>query len=118
LAGFLLAAVPGLGGPAAAPAARDMTTAEERANVVPSPLAPAGAENYTTDSGRPSGQQSGGGGSLAAGAADPDDGGTGQDPEATLGSRASPLVVLSGSFLIVGLGLFALRWTARRFGDG
>ena len=29
----------------------------------------------------------------------------------------SPLAVLSIAFLIAGLGLFALRWTARRFGD-
>jgi hypothetical protein len=29
----------------------------------------------------------------------------------------STLIVVSGSLLIVGLGLFALRWTARRFGD-
>ena len=28
----------------------------------------------------------------------------------------SPLVVLSIAFLITGLGLFAMRWTARRFG--
>lgn len=31
-------------------------------------------------------------------------------------SGASQLVVISGTLLIVGLGLFALRWTARRFG--
>jgi anti-sigma factor RsiW len=36
-----------------------------------------------------------------------------RDPRA-----ASPLAVLSGSFLILGLGLFGLRWTARRLGDG
>ena len=29
---------------------------------------------------------------------------------------ASQLVVISGTLLIVGLGLFALRWTSRRFG--
>ncbi len=29
----------------------------------------------------------------------------------------STLVVLSGAFLIAGLGLFAIRWTARRIGD-
>ena len=29
----------------------------------------------------------------------------------------SPLVILSVAFLIAGLGLFVLRWTARRFGD-
>jgi hypothetical protein len=32
------------------------------------------------------------------------------------GSAASALVVISGTLLIVGLGLFALRWTSRRFG--
>jgi hypothetical protein len=32
-------------------------------------------------------------------------------------SGFSMLVVLSGAMLIVGLGLFAIRWTARRFGD-
>ncbi len=29
----------------------------------------------------------------------------------------SPMVVVASLFLLVGLGLFALRWTARRFGD-
>ena len=28
----------------------------------------------------------------------------------------SQLIVISGTLLIVGLGLFALRWTSRRFG--
>ena len=32
------------------------------------------------------------------------------------GTGASQLVVISGTLLIVGLGLFALRWTSRRFG--
>jgi hypothetical protein len=32
-------------------------------------------------------------------------------------SGFSTLVVISGTVLIVGLGLFALRWSARRFGD-
>jgi len=27
-------------------------------------------------------------------------------------------VVIAGICLIIGLGLFALRWTSRRFGDG
>jgi hypothetical protein len=30
----------------------------------------------------------------------------------------STLAIVSGSFLIVGIGLFVLRWTARRLGDG
>ena len=28
----------------------------------------------------------------------------------------SVLIVISGTLLIIGLGLFALRWTSRRFG--
>lgn len=39
-------------------------------------------------------------------------------PVAPAVPAASPLVVLSGTFLIVGLGLFGLRWSARRLGDG
>jgi hypothetical protein len=31
-------------------------------------------------------------------------------------TRESQLIVISGTLLIVGLGLFALRWTSRRFG--
>jgi hypothetical protein len=31
-------------------------------------------------------------------------------------SGVSQLIVISGTLLIVGLGLFALRWTSRRFG--
>jgi anti-sigma factor RsiW len=41
------------------------------------------------------------------------------DPEVALApdsSGVSQLVVVSGSLLIVGLGLFALRWSSRRFG--
>jgi hypothetical protein len=33
-------------------------------------------------------------------------------------SGLSEILVVSGSLIIVGLGLFALRWTARRLGDG
>ncbi len=50
-------------------------------------------------------------------------GGTSREPGATDDLLAdqeiggvSPLAVLSVAFLIAGLGLFALRWTARRFG--
>jgi hypothetical protein len=39
-------------------------------------------------------------------------------PSAPVARAASPLVALSGTFLILGLGLFGLRWTARRLGDG
>ena len=121
LAGFLLGAAPGLGGsPSAAPTAAD-TTYVGRNNAEASQPPPQVVENYSQDSGRPAaGQQPGGSGSLAGGDSDPDDGATpGTNEAARVGTRpASPLVVLSGSFLIVGLGLFALRWSARRLGDG
>ena len=43
---------------------------------------------------------------------------TGSQVQAATGAPiVPPLVLLSGSLLIVGLGLFALRWGARRFGD-
>ena len=47
------------------------------------------------------------------------DGAPSGQPEPTLPvARApSPLAVLSGAFLVLGLGLFGLRWTARRLGD-
>jgi hypothetical protein len=119
LAGFLLAAVPGMvGSPAAAPATTDVTYGEQRNDAQASAQPLQGAEN---DSGRPApaAGQPGGSGSLAAGDPDPEEAPTpGTAEDARLGARsASPLVVLSGSLLIVGLGLFALRWTARRLGD-
>ena len=115
LAGFLLGAVPGLGGAPAAPATSDLYAERNDAEASAVPL-----QGVGNDSGRPAAGQGGGSGSLAAGEADPDDAPeSGTDGAARLGARpASPLVVLSGSFLIVGLGLFALRWTARRLGDG
>jgi hypothetical protein len=121
LAGFLLAAVPGMtGSPSAAPVTGDYSTdGEQRDNAFPSAQPLQGAEN---DSGRPAPAAGppGGSGSLAAGDPDPEDAPAPETPDAArLSARpASPLVVLSGSFLIVGLGLFALRWTARRLGDG
>jgi hypothetical protein len=119
LAGFLLGAVPGIAGPAAAPATTGQYYTDQRSHAEAS-QAPAAVENYVGDSGRPAMGQAGGSGSLAAGEADPDDAAApGTDDTARFGARrASPLAVLSGSFLIVGLGLFALRWTARRLGDG
>ncbi len=117
LAGFLLGALPGLGGsPAAAPTTNDMYYLE-RSNAGASAQPLQGAAN---GSGQPAAGQAGDSGSLAGGEADPDEAaGPGTDAATRVGARpASPLVVLSGTFLIVGLGLFALRWTARRLGDG
>jgi hypothetical protein len=43
---------------------------------------------------------------------------TGQRPEAAQQLGIPPLAIVSGAFLLVGLGLFAIRWGARRLGDG
>ena len=50
--------------------------------------------------------------------ADSGDPGTPSTEAAVGDSGPSMLVVVSGSLLIVGLGLFALRWTGRRLGSG
>jgi anti-sigma factor RsiW len=45
--------------------------------------------------------------------------GSASDSSLELGSTGpSTLIVLSAAFLIAGLGLFLIRWTARRLGDG
>jgi anti-sigma factor RsiW len=83
--------------------------------------APAAAPDASGDSAAPS---------AVAGAPDPDgvDNGAAENPIDIAGepdvapllasdpSGVSQVVVISGSFLIIGLGLFALRWTSRRFG--
>jgi len=60
----------------------------------------------------------GGGPVMIAG--EPADLGTGNGEALTAlsddSSGASQLIVISGTLLIIGLGLFALRWTSRRFG--
>jgi anti-sigma factor RsiW len=43
---------------------------------------------------------------------------SGRQPEAAQQLGIPPLAIVSGAFLLVGLGLFAIRWGARRFGDG
>jgi hypothetical protein len=56
--------------------------------------------------------------SLADESAVPDSATPAQPVIAPSGARPpSPLVVLSGALLIVGLGLFGIRWTARRLAD-
>jgi hypothetical protein len=57
---------------------------------------------------------------LAVGQESGDDAAPSGQPEsaAPVGRAASPLAVLSGALLVLGLGLFGLRWTARRLSDG
>ena len=55
-----------------------------------------------------------GGSTPSAAALDTSLGGT-QAPD---GLRLPPLAIVSGAFLLVGIGLFAIRWGARRLGHG
>ncbi len=123
LAGFLLASVPGMPGGSALPAG---APAQERLTIEDpdgSPRAQVPGEGYSNASGGagPGAQPAPSAGTLAGGEVNPDavsDTGTDAAAAARDPRAASPLAVLSGSFLIVGLGLFGLRWSARRLGDG
>ncbi len=115
------------GGPVAPPATDSVAPAAASARPVPvvsgpnalqgeqaSPPADQGGTAAGPTIGTPN---SGKGGSSTKGAGRDADGSAGTVSDAAGGSPISPLVLLSGSLLIVGLGLFALRWGARRFGD-
>jgi hypothetical protein len=116
------------GDPVAPPATDNVAPAAASARPVPvaaSPNALQGdrASPAADQGGTPAGPTIGtpnagkGGGSTKAAGRDAD-GSAGAVSDAAGGSPAiSPLVILSGALLIVGLGLFALRWGARRFGD-
>ena len=81
------------------------------ASAAPAPAAPPDAGGSLEE---PAAQGDGGSSDLAGDDAQ-------VDAESNLLSAQPPtvnaLVVVSGSLLVIGLGLFALRWTARRFGD-
>jgi hypothetical protein len=117
LAGLLVGTIPAVApvsealfrGAAGAPASVD-----ERDVVATA--APAPGEGYAPEPARPDVQ----GGSNDNGQPP----GDGTDGLGTVDKQLAPdptglstLIVVSGSLLIMGLGLFALRWTARRFGD-
>jgi hypothetical protein len=135
VAGLLLASLPGivpLGmGGAAAPADRPTGQSVAPLHGSPAPSAESGAPQAPggrDTTGEAPGQEPGttGGESYEQGPGESDDGGVatdaGDDPvdELSLSEDGAPsvLLVLSGSFLITGLGLFALRWTGRRLGTG
>jgi hypothetical protein len=117
VAGLLLASLPGVlpFGVAGAPGAARGNDNEQVAPLdgdVGAP-APSGAPGLSFGDDR----------DTAGGDADPaqggDDGHGAPAIDAAVGdSGPSVLVVLSGPLLIVGLGLFALRWTGRRLGSG
>jgi hypothetical protein len=122
LAGLLVASVPTFGGSAAAPTGEVAAPLQvDRANAPDATAAPAYNDSGAPGAGAPSGDPN----SLAGEGVD-DDGDARDDREPLQGGdaaavrdprAASPLAVLSGSFLIVGLGLFGLRWSARRLGE-
>jgi anti-sigma factor RsiW len=102
-------AIPGGG------AVRPVPAASGRTSVGADPSGPR-APNYLTDgaaSAEPGSGKSGTGKGSGR-----QEGATGSEVQAAAGAPSvPPLVLLSGSLLIVGLGLFVLRWGARRFGD-
>ncbi len=103
--------VPAVGSARPVPLASGQYTVEaDGASAPPLPAASSndlstGTSNVTkSGSGKGAGRDNGGSGSEVSGAA--------------AGSAGiPPLVLLSGSLLIVGLAMFVLRWGARRFGD-
>jgi hypothetical protein len=101
-------------GPAAAPPRPDtlggaVTGEEERmSSGNPQPVEAPSLRSAGTHAGTAAGQ---GGGVDGAGA------GGGTDAELAQQGPDTALAILSGSFLIVGVALFGLRWTARRLGD-
>ena len=122
LAGFLLAAIPSFGLGAAAPSQSGSGQERLSADQAASPEV---GHQYNSGSGP---QPAAGGASpqpvTLAGEPDRDVDTTDDrsDGPAAVAPRdpraASPLAVLSGTFLIVGLGLFGLRWSARHLGNG
>ena len=134
IAGLLVTTIPNLFGAASGAAPQDMTLSAVGA-AIPS-AAPAGpdvqgAAEYATGA-APSGAAPSvdGEGGVFSGR---DDGDTAKASEAARleansdtadapirddATGRSVLVVLAGVLLILGLGLFGLRWSARRFGDG
>jgi hypothetical protein len=136
LAGLLLAALPTVqlmgsaAGPSSGGAPGTAASSESPKSVdaagVPEPTA-VPAREYSSQSGRPADPVP-----VSRPGASPlalDRGlGDGAGPQPTPAAQpeiavpapgaASPLVVLSGTFLLLGLGLFGLRWSARRLGDG
>ncbi|HET7168245.1 MAG TPA: hypothetical protein VFI69_03515 [Candidatus Limnocylindrales bacterium] len=140
LAGLLVATLPGAlgglaigsGGAAAlstvgsaiSPAAPSHEAGSIAASAAPALPAPASAAAPAA-SGEPPRDAAGEGGTFS-GAGDGTTSQRADQPsdlaaEAAIGEDAtgmSVLAVLAGAILIVGLGLFGLRWTARRLGDG
>jgi hypothetical protein len=100
--------------PAVAPsAAASAPAAAPSAGSLAGGSAPASVEGGGVFSGGDEGQPASAAAPTGGEAAAPDSGPAVRDDAA----GGSVLVVLGGALLIVGLGLFGLRWAARRFGD-
>jgi hypothetical protein len=127
LAGLLVGVVPG----ALSSGAAGASSAPEAARLEAMSSAPAATRQYdAADGGTGSNPQqeygapaASSGSALAGGQGEDSDffanGDEAADPSVSLAPDSTGVslpIVLSGSLLIVGLGLFALRWTSRRFG--
>jgi len=107
------------GGAAEAPAPAPVGGGEpDRANDLGQPFVGDQTAMRPLAAGQLEADSAGGGPVMIAG--EPADLGTGNGKGLTAlsddSSGASQLIVISGTLLIIGLGLFALRWTSRRFG--
>jgi hypothetical protein len=103
------------------PGAGVMAPLQPAASATTAPQPAAGATTAPDTQGATKGSEYGGSGSSGTSSISGPSGeaGDGSDLlDAQEIGGVSPLVVLSLAFLIAGLGLFVLRWTARRFGGG
>lgn len=117
VAGLLLAALPGIlpvgmGGAAAPEAPKGGQAVEPLDGDSAATPSPAPGYSFGVEDRDTTGNE---GGPTRS---DVDGPGTPPIEDAVGASGPSIFVVLSGSFLIAGLGLFALRWTGRRLGSG
>lgn len=125
IAGLLAASIPAIGGLGGSTGAILSTVGDSVGRVNAAPPAAAQGSGLDLLSGEPESERSADGGVFQGGgeAAAPSpetDIASGPAEAAIRDDRTgmSTLIVLAGSLLIMGLGLFGLRWSARRFGDG
>lgn len=108
------ALAPTSGGAAAAP-----STAPDRAAISPAPVYGVTVQPHPAASARPQIDSSGKGAGTGVVVPSPQDlGSTPNVAHVAKSSGPDPLLLISAAFLVVGLGLFILRWSARRLSDG
>jgi hypothetical protein len=102
----------------AAPSAGPSAAAAQAAPAPVAPLPEALPSEPTYDKFGAGPVASGGAAAVAPGSSPAEDQAAAAPTPAELPAERDGVIVLAGLLLVVGLGLFALRWTARRLGDG